>query len=517
LPPSLPTPSEVDLGLTEAAMPPPSATDAPATPSAVRRGGSLYFAAGLVAQSLALLRYVFLARLLGPEQLGIAATLVVTASFFDMISDTGGERFLIQDRDGGTPQVQSLVQTVTAARGFIVSALLLISCVPIAWFYHTPRLAGALAVLAIAPLITGFQHLDNRRIQREHDFRAEAISGICAEVAGFTATVVAAWITRDFTAVLYGLTARALAFLITSHLQAKRPYRLGWDSEHAPRLLRFAIPLMISGLLGFIASQGDRVLVAHQLGLKALGYYSAVMLLIYYPTALLIRYQYALNIPLIAAHRDNPAERERVVDRVGAQTALLAIGMAVGFAVVAPVAMPLLFGRRFAQTPLVVATIGCLQTARFLANWPSTVALAIGRSTTVLLSNIAQGLAFVGALAGFLLFGGLTGLVGGFIVGQLVAVAMAIGVVNWNLARPIGRRFDLVATCAVTYALIVAVDAALADRHWLLLAGLAAACAAWIVWICRREAHVIGDGFRIARSAARRFWSGRKLARGRAV
>jgi O-antigen/teichoic acid export membrane protein len=513
----LPTSSELDPGMTEAAMLRSPVADGPDAVGAVRRGGSLYFATALFAQFSALLRYVILARLLGPEQLGLAATLVVTASFFDMISDTGGERFLIQDRDGGTPQVQSLVQAVTVARGFIVCALLLMFCVPLAWFYHTPRLAGGLAVLAIAPAIAGFQHLDNRRVQREHDFRAEAISYGCAEVVGFTSIVIAAWLTRDFTAVLYSSIARALALVLTSHLRATRPYRLGWDREHAPRLLRFAIPLVVNGILVFIASQGDRVLVGHQLGVKALGYYSAVTLLIFYPTSLLARYQYALNIPLIAARRDDPAAQKRVVDRVGAQTMLLSIGMAAGFAAVAPVAMPLLFGHRFTQTPLVVALIGCLQTARFMANWPNTVALAIGRSTTVLLANIGQGLAFATALAGMALLGGLIGLVSGFIVGQLIAVAIAIGLVNWNLARPIARRLDLVAICAANYALIVATDLVLAERRWLLLAGLSTIWTAWIAWVCRREAHVIADGYRIARLAAQRFWSGRKLARGRAL
>jgi O-antigen/teichoic acid export membrane protein len=488
--------------MTEAAAPPIPTAEQPATASAARRGGSLYLAAAMVAQCLALLRYVVLARLLGPEQLGLAATLVVTGAFFDAISDTGGERFLVQDRDGGTPQVQSLVQSVTVGRGFIIGALLLVFCIPIAWFYNTPVLAGALAVLAFAPLVTGFQHLDNKRVQRDHDFRAEAISNAWAELASFIAMVIAAWVTRDFTAVLYGLIARALATVVSSHLQAKRPYRLGWDREHAPRLLRFAIPLLLNGVLVFVISQGDRVLVGHQLGLTALGYYSAVILLIYYPTSTLIRYQYAITLPLIAAQRDDPAERELVIDRVGAQVMLLTVGMAVGFAAVAPVVMPLLFGHRFAQTLLVVGMIGCLQTARFMAVWPTTVALAIGRSTTVLFTNIAQAVAFAGALAGWAVFGGLVGLVGGFTVGQICAVAIAIGLVNRNLARPITRRFDLVAIAAVTYGLIVATDVALADLRWPFWVGLALFWSAWIAWLCRREVTIILDSLQAAQRTA---------------
>ena len=46
------------------------------------------------------MRYVILARLLGPEQLGLAATLLLTAQFFESLSDTGANRFIVQDARG---------------------------------------------------------------------------------------------------------------------------------------------------------------------------------------------------------------------------------------------------------------------------------------------------------------------------------------------------------------------------------------------------------------------------------
>ena len=128
-----------------------------------RRGGLLYFGASLISQASALLRYVVLARLLGPEELGLAAALTVTAGFFDLISDTGSDRFLVQDRDGGTVAVQKLVQAVYVARGCVVAGSLAGFAVPIAYVYDSPRLAGGIALLAVAPLIWGFMHLDTRR------------------------------------------------------------------------------------------------------------------------------------------------------------------------------------------------------------------------------------------------------------------------------------------------------------------------------------------------------------------
>lgn len=463
-----------------------SDTNAPhAAAKSRRRGGALYFVASVAAQAAALLRYVALARLLGPEQLGIAATLVVTASFFDLISDTGSDRFLIQDRHGDEVQVQKLVQLVYAGRGFMVACGLVIFAVPFAHFYNVPRLAEGLAILALSPLILGFQHLDYRRAQRGHDFRPEAICMLGAEPLALTVTIVAAWLTRDFTAILYGLITRSVVMVVVSHLQAKRPYRFGLSRPLAGRLRRFALPLMLNGLMLFILSQSDRVIVGNQLGVKALGYYSAVVLLIFYPSVLLARYVHAIYIPLIAAQRDHPVARGRVSDNLGGQTVLQSVAMAIGFAVLGPSVVPILFGGRFAQTPLLVGLIGILQTTRYFLNWPSTVALSIGRTTTVLLSNLAHLFAFVGAYIGALTLGGLNGVVTGFVVGELIAVAAAMALLNRDMGRAPFHGFGRIGEFGGACVAIVAADLALEAHQWamfLAVVAVFAAFAAWLVW-----------------------------------
>jgi O-antigen/teichoic acid export membrane protein len=467
-------------------------------PAPLRRGSKLYLVASAIAQISALLRYVALARLLGPEQLGLSATLVVTAAFFDLISDTGSDRFLIQDDAGNDPEVQKLVQLVYVGRGLLIASCLVVFAIPIAAFYKAPRLAGGLACLALSPLILGFLHLDLRRAQRRLDFRSEAFSLIAGETVGVCATVAAAWLTRDFTAILYGLIARALMMVLVSHLRAERPYRLGWSKLHARRLSRFAAPLMLSGLMLFIGSQGDRVVVANQLGIKALGQYSAVLLLIYYPSAMILRYMHAIYMPMIAAARRDPHEFTRVNQLLGSQTLLLAVAMAVGFAIVAPPAVVVLYGARYREAGLVVALIGVLQTTRFLINWPTTVALSLGRSRTVLLSNMVRLLAFPGAIAGLWLVGGLEGVVGGFAVGEGISIAVSLILVNRDAGQPAWQGFDRLALFVLMSAGVLvwsqSSHAPLAVRGVML-----AATAAFAALLFRRERSAMAEGFAIFR------------------
>jgi O-antigen/teichoic acid export membrane protein len=460
--------------------------------------------ATVLAQAVALLRYVVMARLLGPEQLGLAATLVITASFFDLISDTGADRFLIQDRDGDTARVQGLVQLVYVGRGFAIAAGLLLFAWPIARFYRAPELVGGLMILALSPLILGFLHLDVRRTQRGSDFRAEAVMTIAAEVSSLAATMIAAWLTRSFTAILYGLITRAVVMVLVSHLFATRPYRLGYAREHARRLAAFAAPLMLSGILLFVGSQGDRVLVANRLGFAELGHYSAVLLLILYPASAILRYMHVIYLPLAAAGRDDEAGRDRVSDLLGGQTQLLALAMSVGFAVVAPPMVTILYGAKFTQSALLIGMIGILQTTRFLINWPNTVALSMGRSRTVLIGNLVRLLAFPSAFLGVALIGGLRGVVAGFIAGELISIAVSLVLLNRNMGKPPIQGFDRFAAFFLASAAIVGWNLAIERRSVTAEIALLGASLLLAAWIVRRESMAIRHGVDVAGRLLRR-------------
>ncbi len=458
-----------------------------------RRGADLYFAASAVSQGAALLRYVALARLLGPTQLGMAATLVLTSAFFDIISDTGSDRFLIQDRDGDLPAAQKLVQLVYIFRGAAIAACLLASAWPVALFYKTPALAPGLMVLALSPLIMGFLHLDVRRYQRRMDFRADAIGQLTAESLCLIVTLVAAWYMRSFKAVLFGLILRSAIIVLVSHLTAERRYEVGFSREHSGRLRRFAAPLMISGLLLFMATQGDRAFVGRELGLTALGRYSAVILLIYYPAGMLARFIQVMYLPALAACRDNPAKRERLVSVFGGQTVLVALGMITGFAVVAPFLVTVLFGSKFKETAFVVALIGILQASRFLIVWPTTVALSEGRSTGPLAVNTVRLVAYPAALVGGLTLGGLAGVVIGFAFGEIAAQATGVGLLNRANGKPLLSDFDRIAGFVFVSACISAWPWTMEHHSLVGAAVLAALLLLSMVWIVRREMTTIRE------------------------
>jgi O-antigen/teichoic acid export membrane protein len=493
----------------------PNAADEPVAaivrPS--RKGARLFFAAAMTSQIAALVRYVFLARLLGPEQLGLAATLMVTASFFDLVSDTGADRFLIQDRFGDREDVQSLVHLAYVIRGTVTAIAMVAFCVPLAAVYRAPQLAVGFAFLAISPFVRGFLHLDIKRAQRRFDFRPEARRLIASELIGLVVLIAAAWFERNFYAVIWGVVARDLSRTLLSHLFAERPYRLHWVREAGMRLVRFSYPLMLTGLMLFIGTQGDRVVVAHWLGARSLGLYSAVLLLIYVPSFVILNYMHGLYVPMISAERDHPDRREHIIETMGGQTFVLGIVMCAGFALVAPTAVTILYGHRYTQSAFLIGAIGIMQCARFLIGWPTTVNLSLGHSRYVFASNFVRLLAYPLAYVGARLLHNLDGLVAGFAIGEFISIGIAIVLMNRGDNRPMFAGFDRLIAFGLTGLAVIGWNLALRYPNTGLFVTLIVFSALLLVLVIRREGGVMRESLDYAKRAARPLFARLSAAR----
>jgi O-antigen/teichoic acid export membrane protein len=466
-----------------------------------RRGGKAYLAASFAAQLCALARYTLLARLLGPEQLGIAVALILTAQFFESVTDSGSDRFLIQDKDGDEAEVQRLVHLVWLTRGLLIAGILAALSMPLATFYGLPELQTGFLILAISPLIAGAAHLDYRRQQRKSDFRGESRLLVTSELASLLVTAVTAFIFRDFTAILYGLITRSAVIMVMSHVVAERRYSVGFASPHARRLGAFALPLMVNGLLLFLGSQGDRLLIGKQVGLTELGHYTAAMLLIFYPSAIIARYVSAIHLPLIARAEGEQARRA-AIERLGGQTLLLALAMAAGFALLAPTAIVLLYGSRFALPAVLVAAIGLLQSLRFLRLWPVTVALGIGRSGLVLASNLLRLTAFPLSLLGYQITGDIFGILLGFLVAEFLSLVATLAGMNRLTAQPVSDHAGRAALFASASGAMIA-WAAISEQPTLLnalMAGVASLIV--LIWLYRREKATAHDGVEFVKRLA---------------
>lgn len=439
--------------------------------TAARGGRSLTLYASIASQFFALLRNVIVARLLGPEEFGVAAMIILTISFLDSFANAGSHNLLVQAKDEDGGPLLAAAHAVTLGRGASTAILLMLVAGPIAALFDVNISPAAFYVLAVSALISGFAHRGVRLVQREGNFRPDSITQVSADFASLAVAVPVAMLTHSHLAIVAGLLGRSVVNVAVSHYLAPQRYLLSWDKRYLRRFWVFGWPLMINGPLLFFSSQADRLFISYELGASALGVYSAVLVLVMSPSTAILRWMGTIYMPSLAKffHKNGNLEERGVVYDYTVLMLLFALAMLVGFATIGGVAVHVLYGPRFSTPTFLIALIGCLQIVRFLRAWPSTLALSAAASGGILVATMVRLAALPIGYLGVVIVGGLPGLIGGFIVGEALALLVNLLIINRNALRPLRAGMaPILAFFVIAAAVVGAVW--LSGDSWILLA-----------------------------------------------
>ena len=343
--------------------------------------------------SVALLRFarnILVARLLSVENFGIASTFAMTFALLEMAGYLGLDRLLIQTRDGEAPHVQATLQSLQILRGALIGLLLYLTARPLAEFMGVPEAAWGFQLMAVIPFLQGFMHLDIARAQRGMNFGPFMKTAVATECL----TLLAVWplflVFGDYRVGLFILILQVIVLLVLSHLVAGREYRLGFDRELLIRAFHFGWPLLLNAALLYGVFQGDRLIVANQLGPTELGLFSLAFMLTLVPAKVLAATQTSLFLPKLAALQDDQ-DRFARLGLVAVEAGLVTgIAVATGFAVFGPDAVLVLFGEKYAGALAVLIWLAVMQAVRVAKLGVSTVAVARGETRSPMAANILR-------------------------------------------------------------------------------------------------------------------------------
>ncbi len=122
------------------------------------RGGVTLTAARLLTRGFDLARMLTIARWLGPDEMGVYAVTTLALTAFDQLSETGLRSALIQ-RPGELSAYLLPVRTVQIVRGLLLGGVVFLSAPWISAFFDSPPSLILLRVMALLPVIKGFEPL----------------------------------------------------------------------------------------------------------------------------------------------------------------------------------------------------------------------------------------------------------------------------------------------------------------------------------------------------------------------
>ncbi len=235
-------------------------------------GGFWVFSLRIVQQLFSLGRLLILARILSPTDFGLMGVALLTLATLEIFSQTGFQTALIQKRENVESYLDS-AWTFLILRGFALFVILYLIAPYAAAFFGTPEAEPIIQVVGVSVLLQAFTNIGVLYFQKELEFNKQFLYQFAGTLADFIVAVSAVLVLQSVWALVFGLIAGNAVRCVASYVV--HPYRphIAFDIGKVKELFGFGKWVFGSGVVAFLSTQGDDIIVGRVLGATALGFY----------------------------------------------------------------------------------------------------------------------------------------------------------------------------------------------------------------------------------------------------
>lgn len=346
----------------------------------------------LVSTFLVFLKIIVISRILKPEDFGLMAMVMVLIGFAQIIGNTGISEALIQRKNPTIAEMSSLYW-FNVFSCWVVFFLLLITTPLVAMGFKEPAIRSMIPVAALAFLILPFGMQFNAIAQKSLDFRFIAVNRIISIAINCIVSIVSAWILHQGVwALIWGQLADVIA---TTGILVW----YGWRKAILPRIhFRWAD---LRGYLSFglyrtggMAANFFNVSVSHiaigvLMGTQALGYYSFAARIVDEPVKRLFPIISRITFPLFATLQDDIPRLKRSYFQAVQVVMFIVAPVSIGLVVIAPVAIPYVFGEKWRMAIPVIQILSINALLRSSGGVGGGLKLARGRADLSFYWNVS--------------------------------------------------------------------------------------------------------------------------------
>jgi O-antigen/teichoic acid export membrane protein len=228
--------------------------------------------AALIQSLTPLILYAFLSK----EELGLFETALTNVMLLALIGDLGLSSALVQSRQVGEIHFDTAFWT-NLGFGILLTGLILWTAPSVAILQapESPDLFQRLyAYLALLIPFASVSGVFRSRLQRELDFRHQAIAEVVSILLFLLAVVLLLWAAAGIWSAVIGSVVRELALLASLGISAAWRPRLAFSLAALREILPYSLHLTGSRALNYLSSNLPRFLITRFLGATAMAYYS---------------------------------------------------------------------------------------------------------------------------------------------------------------------------------------------------------------------------------------------------
>ncbi len=311
-----------------------------------------------ISQVLAWTATIVIARRLSPADYGIAGSAGVFVGLLSLVTDGGLARALVMRRERDDSAVRQ-VHGAAIATGVVLALVMLLAALPLAAYYAEPRLAPVVMVLSSVLVLSGLNAIPLAVMQQQLQYRLLAAIDFGKAIAQGLTVLICALLGLRYWSLAIGLIAGHLVALLWTRryvrLAPRRPVRAAIGPT-----LQYAQHLVVSALAWYLYSNADFAIVGGVAGLAALGYYQFAWNVAQLPGEKLANVLQAVVLPFFGSIGEDRAALRHYFLILSELLVSVMLPILFGFALVSPIAVPLIFGAKWAASiPVMQVLVIC--------------------------------------------------------------------------------------------------------------------------------------------------------------
>lgn len=310
-----------------------------------------------------------LTRLLVPEMFGVMAIVNVFVMGVKMLSDLGLGQSIIQHNQGGEPAFVNTAWTLQVIRGFVVWIVICIAAfflwlanyfgyIAVGQVYADPLLPWLLVMVGVSAVISGFNSTAIFQANRSLNLGRLTINNLIAQSVGLVTIITIAWIEKTIWAIPVGGLVASFVDMLLSHCLPGIKNKFCWDKSALVALIKFGKWIFLSTAIGFVANQGDRLILGGLLSPSMMGVFSIAFMLSSLPATMISALSHKVLFPNFSrAHREKPAELKKILIRSKFWLSAIAMPLTGILMVLSSTIIDILYDDRYTEAGWIMALL----------------------------------------------------------------------------------------------------------------------------------------------------------------
>jgi O-antigen/teichoic acid export membrane protein len=332
--------------------------------------------------------FVILVRHLGPEAFGLAALSLVAPVLLAVPVTKGLPEALIQRSEVEPIHFHSVFWLLVAI-GAVLSGLIWAFAGVIADIFGQPVLKDLIRWTSLIVLIQSIAGVPIAILKRQLNFRLFALRTMVGTIIGGSLGVALAISGYGMWSIIWMQIAKAVVETVVLLVGSAWSPRLQFSWSRCSELFGFGGPILGQSLWTFVNDEMPKVILGLFLGPYAVGIYAMARRPLELLVEAFLSPIVAMTMPAVARVQNEPDKIDRFFNASVRLAGIVAFPAFVGFAAIAPVAVPFIFGQQWISGILAVQILMLLGLQRAIDSICAFTILALGHSGLILKLNIA--------------------------------------------------------------------------------------------------------------------------------